>query len=98
MGNCAAVSFDGIDVVLNTMRMQGISTDLFTKLGIDPQTRKIVVVKSTQHFYDSFAPIAEEVLYVDSPGALVSDLTALKFTKLNRPKWPFDDDPFMGDA
>ncbi len=94
MGDCAAVCFNGIDVVLNNVRMQGISTDLFTKLGIDPQTRKIIVVKSTQHFYDSFAPIAEEVLYVDSPGALVSDLTALTFTKLKRPKWPLDDDPF----
>jgi microcystin degradation protein MlrC len=94
MGDCAAVRLGGIDVVLTTRRRQAFGTDLFSNLGIDPSAQKIVVVKSTNHFYASFAPIAKEVLYVDSGGPLPRDLRTLPFRRIERPKWPFDENPF----
>jgi microcystin degradation protein MlrC len=94
MGDCAAVRVGGVDVVLTTRRRQAFGTDLFGNLGIDLAAKKIVVVKSTNHFYASFAPIAKEVLYVDSGGPLPRDLRALAFRKIERPKWPFDEQPF----
>jgi microcystin degradation protein MlrC len=94
MGDCAAVRLDGIDVVLTTRRRQAFGTDLFGNLGIDLAAKKIVVVKSTNHFYASFAPIAKEVLYVDSGGPLPRDLRTLAFRRIERPKWPFDERPF----
>jgi microcystin degradation protein MlrC len=93
MGDCAAIRVDGIDVVLTTRRRQAFGTDLFGNLGIDLAAKKIVVVKSTNHFYASFAPIAKEVLYVDSGGPLPRDLRTLAFRKIERPKWPFDEQP-----
>jgi microcystin degradation protein MlrC len=86
MGDCAAVRVGDIDVVLPTRRRQAFGTDLFGNLGIDLAARKIVVVKSTNHFYASFAPIAKEVLYVDSGGPLPRDLRTLAFRKIERPK------------
>ena len=50
----------GIDLVLNTIRSQTLHPDAFTGLGLDPTARKIVVIKSTQHFYAGFAPIARD--------------------------------------
>jgi microcystin degradation protein MlrC len=94
MGDCAAVRVGGVDVVLTTRRRQAFGTDLFGNLGIDLAAKKIVVVKSTNHFYASFAPIAKEVLYVDSGGPLPRDLRALAFRKIERPKWPFNENPF----
>jgi microcystin degradation protein MlrC len=94
MGDCAAVRIGGLDIVLTTRRRQAFGTDLFGNLGIDLAAKKIVVVKSTNHFYASFAPIAKEVLYVDSGGPLPRDLRTLPFRKIERPKWPFDEDPF----
>jgi microcystin degradation protein MlrC len=94
MGDCAAIRVGGIDVVLTTRRRQALGNDLFGNLGIDLATKKIVVVKSTNHFYASFAPIAKEVLYVDSGGPLPRDLRTLAFRKIERPKWPFDEQPF----
>jgi microcystin degradation protein MlrC len=93
MGDCAAVRIGGVDIVLTTRRRQAFGTDLFGNLGIDLAARKIVVVKSTNHFYASFAPIAKEVLYVDSEGPLPRDLRTLAFRKIERPKWPFDERP-----
>jgi microcystin degradation protein MlrC len=94
MGDCAAIRIGGIDIVLTTRRRQALGNDLFGNLGIDLATKKIVVVKSTNHFHASFAPLAKEVLYVDSGGPLPRDLRTLALDKIERPKWPFDEQPF----
>lgn len=82
----------GIDIILNTIREQVIETEVFTSLGIDLNTKDIVVVKSSQHFYDQFAPIAAKVIYCDTPGVLCKDLSKLHFKRLPRPIWPLDED------
>ena len=56
MGTTVWVEANGIDIVLNTTRTQVFHPDGFTKLGLDVAKRKIIVVKSTQHFYAGFAP------------------------------------------
>jgi microcystin degradation protein MlrC len=90
LGDCVAVRVDGIDVVLNTLRTQAFGPELFENVGIDPRSRRIVVVKSTQHFHAGFGPFAADVLYVGGPGSLERDLSRLPYRKIVRPKWPFD--------
>ena len=68
----------------------------FTKLGVDPSTKKVVVVKSMQHFHAAYAPIASEVVYVAAPGALVPDWSLLPYTKADKGQWPFVADPHAG--
>ena len=91
LGDCALVETAGIKVVLTSIRCQAFSTDLFTQLGCDPASHKVVVVKSSQHFYESFAKIAEQVIYVRAPGVVAKDFTTLNFRKVSRPRWPFDE-------
>lgn len=91
LGDCAAIHFDGISVVLTSVRTQAYSPELFTQVGIDPAAMDIVIVKSTQHFYTAFAPLAADVIYVAAPGVVAPDFTALTYHKIARPKWPFDD-------
>jgi microcystin degradation protein MlrC len=88
LGPCALVEAAGIDVLLNSVRSQAIDTDMFTQLGCDLTGKKIVVVKSTQHFYASYAQLARRVIYVDAPGSVTQDLKSLPFRKIKRPKWP----------
>lgn len=92
LGDAAAIRIGGVDVVLITVRTQAFGTDLFSNLGIDPTTRRIVSVKSTNHFHAAYAPIAREVLYVDTEGILPRDMTKVPFTKAPRPFWPLDED------
>jgi len=94
VGDAASIDVDGIAVVLISNRQQALGTDLFSNLGIDPAARRIVVVKSTNHFHAAFGPIAEEVLYTDAPGALPRDFTKLPYTRIQRPKWPLDPNPW----
>ncbi|RLA01126.1 MAG: microcystin LR degradation protein MlrC-like protein [Gammaproteobacteria bacterium] len=80
----------GIDIIVNSIREQVIETSVFTDLGIELSKKNMVVVKSSQHFYDQFAPIAAKVLYCDTPGVLCKDLSKLDFQRLPRPIWPLD--------
>ncbi len=64
-----------------------------TGLGLDPSKKKIVVVKSSNHFRAGFEPIAGEILYVGAPGALQPRFEDLPFTKLEKPYWPRVADP-----
>ncbi|MCG2630463.1 M81 family metallopeptidase [Bradyrhizobium sp. WYCCWR 13023] len=88
LGDCALIASDGVEVVLSTYRCQAFGVDLFTQLGLDPAQRKIVVVKSSQHFRASFEPIATRVIMVDAPGVVARDITSLPYRKIRRPKWP----------
>lgn len=90
MGDSALVEANGIDIVLITLRNQAMGTDLFTQLGCDLAAKKIIVVKSSQHFYASFAKIARHVIYAGAPGAVTLDLRTLPYRKVHRPKWPLD--------
>lgn len=94
MGASAWVSCEGIDLVLTSLRTQVFHPEGFTKLGLDLSTRKMVIVKSTQHFHAGFAPIAKHILYAKAPGALGPDFAAIPYTKLKRPYWPKVIDPF----
>ncbi len=90
MGDCACVEAAGVLIVLCSIRNQAMGTDLFTQLGVDLGAMKIIVVKSSQHFYASYSKVAKHVIYVGAPGAVTGDLKTLPYKKIRRPKWPID--------
>jgi microcystin degradation protein MlrC len=85
-------------VVLTHIRQQAFAPDAFTGLGLSLDDKRIVVVKSMQHFYAAFAPIASEVRYVAAPGAVPPDYGAIAYTKRSGPYWPKVADPFSESA
>jgi microcystin degradation protein MlrC len=90
LGDCAAIRIGGIDAVLITKRTQALGLELFSNLGIDPLTKKILVVKSTNHFMAAFGPTAAKVIYIESDGPLARNYRKLTYTKVQRPIWPLD--------
>ena len=98
MGASAWVRAGGIDIILNSTRTQIFQPDAFTGLGCTLADKKIVVVKSTQHFHAGFAPIAREVRYVAAPGAIGPDFAAIPFTKRTTPYWPRVEDPWATNS
>ena len=95
LGDCARIHASGVDIVLSSHREQVLSRDAFEGFGIDPHDRRLLVVKSTQHFHAAFAPIASHIYYVSrrASGTPASELLGLPYTRISRPKWPFDPDP-----
>jgi microcystin degradation protein MlrC len=58
--------------------------------------RKIVAVKSTNHFRAAFGPIAKKVIYIDSDGPLSRDYRKIPYTRVQRPIWPLDPETSPG--
>lgn len=90
MGDCAWVRCGGVDIVLVSVRAQATGTDLFTHLGCDLSSTKVVVVKSSQHFYAAYSGIARRVIYAAAPGSVAFDPASMRYQNIRRPKWPMD--------
>jgi microcystin degradation protein MlrC len=90
LGDVASIRAGGVEAVLISTRAQAMGSDLFSNFGIDPKARKILVVKSNQHFYASFSQIAAQVIYAEGDGALPRNYAKLPFVRVERPIWPLD--------
>lgn len=93
LGDSAAIRLNGIEIVLNSNRSQSFSPDLFSNMGIDPLSKRILIVKSTNHFHGAFAPIASTVLYAAVDGLYPSRPEETPYRRLARPIWPIVNDP-----
>ena len=97
LGDTVWIEADGVHIVLSTRRTQTFHPEVFTELGLDPAQMKYVVVKSSQHFYAAFEPIASEIIHLATPGAIPPDYTIIPYTKRDDNYWPKTENPFAGD-
>ena len=81
LGLSVWLEIDGVDVVVASVRTQIFSPDAFTGLGIDLSGKRLVAVKSSQHFQGGFAPIADKVIQAATRGAIQMDFAALPYAK-----------------
>lgn len=93
MGNGVWLEADGVHLILSDKRTQAFHPVGFTDLGLDLSQMCAVVVKSSQHFYAGFAPIASEVIYISGPGAITPDYSNIPYTKRDGNYWPKVADP-----
>ena len=84
----------GIDVIVTTRRGQVLGLEPFTAFGITPDTHRILVVKSIQHFHAAFAPIAAEVVYMAAPGAVAPIMKQIPLVRADLRKYPWVEAPF----
>jgi microcystin degradation protein MlrC len=81
LGLTAWIEVEGIDVIVNTIRTQVYSPEVFTGLGIPLEAKKVAVVKSSQHFYTRFSPIASKIILVSTPGLLDMNFAGLNYIR-----------------
>lgn len=90
IGDAAAICISGVDVVVTEGRGQTFSPDIYSQMGIDPLSKRILVPKSTVHFFSNFISITDRILYVDTPGGIDLGFRDVQFRHLTRPVWPLD--------
>ncbi|WP_349957157.1 M81 family metallopeptidase [Rhizobium sp. ZPR3] len=93
-GDAAHIQLDGIDIILNSTRAQSFDPSLFSVMGIDPRTKKILVIKSTNHFYASFSKIAAEILYCSAGTPYPNNPARTPYRRARKDLWPMVADPF----
>jgi len=86
---------DAVDLVLNTVRTQVFHPAVFTELGIDLAAKRVALVKSSQHFYAGFEPVASAIHYVNSEGAIPRSFADIPYTKRDGNFWPRVADPWL---
>lgn len=84
----------GIEVILNTVRAQNYDPSLFSALGIDPLAQKILVIKSTNHFYAAFSRIASDILYCSAGKPYPNDPATNPYRLVRTDIWPRMANPF----
>jgi microcystin degradation protein MlrC len=84
---------------VSSERYRCFSPSIFSDLGIDAKRKRLLIPKSHQHFYDTFVPIAGEVIYMAAPGALPPDPREISYSRLNTARpYPWVDDSLAGLA
>jgi microcystin degradation protein MlrC len=94
LGDVASLRHGGIDLIVSSARCQCFTPSIFTDLGIDPVSKRLLVVKSTQHFQAAFAPLDPEPIYMAGPGAVSPNPERIPYMRLNtRRLYPWVPDP-----
>ncbi|MDB5554642.1 MAG: hypothetical protein JWL86_4626 [Rhizobium sp.] len=89
-GTSAVLVVDGIEVLVTSTPLQMLDLQQFRAFGIDPAAKRVVGLKSMQHFRAAFEPIASKVVVCDSGALCTLDYDRLPFTKIPRPIFPLD--------
>lgn len=82
LGPCACLRTGGVDLVITTGKVQAADRALFRHVGIVPEERPILGVKSSVHFRADFEPQAAAILITAAPGPMAVDPAALPWTRL----------------
>lgn len=91
-GTSAVLVVDGIEVLVTSVPLQMLDLQQFRAFGIDPAKKRVVGLKSMQHFRAAFEPIASKVVVCDSGALCTLDYARLPYTKIPRPIFPLDRD------
>lgn len=91
MGPTAVIRAGGVEIIVNSFRVQNFDLSIFRSCGIEPTRRGILVVKSSIHYRGAYQPIAKRVIEVDAPGLVSPNLKRFDFRKVRRPIFPLDE-------
>jgi microcystin degradation protein MlrC len=82
LGPMALLRIGGVRVVVASRKVQGADQSIFRHLGVEPAAERILALKSSVHFRADFAPIAQDILVVKAPGAMLADPADFPFRRL----------------
>ncbi|HEV7260303.1 MAG TPA: M81 family metallopeptidase [Bosea sp. (in: a-proteobacteria)] len=89
-GACAVLRVGDIEILVTTIRAQMTDLQQFRAFGINPAAKRVVGLKSMQHFRAAFEPIAGKVIVCDSGALCTPDLSKLPYKRVRRPMFPLD--------
>jgi microcystin degradation protein MlrC len=94
MGDCALIEVGGVEVILNSTRSQAFERTVFSALGVVPEEKAVLVVKSTNHFYADFSKFASEVIYCEAGSPYPNRPARTAYVKAPTNIWPRVEDPW----
>ena len=71
-----------VQVIVGSVRTQNADQAFFRHIGVEPERKAILAVKSSVHFLADYEPIAETVIFADAPGANPCQLDLIPYKNL----------------
>ncbi|MFN4312363.1 MAG: M81 family metallopeptidase [Ferrovibrio sp.] len=91
MGPTAVLEVEGrMQIVVVSRHHEPWDTGVFTSVGIDPQHKRYLLLKSRIHYRAGFAPLAKTTFTLDGEGVTTSDNRIIPYKNLRRPIYPLD--------
>lgn len=91
-GRMAVLTVGGVEVVVASNRMQLLDAEMLRIVGVTPETRRLLVVKSAVHFRADLGRLAAHIFDADTPGIHRPDFSRFLYEKVRRPIYPLDGD------
>jgi len=89
-GPSALLEIGGVEVLVTSRATQALDLEIFRSIGVDPLAKRVVALKSTQHFRAAYAPVAARILLVDGGGLTSPRPERLEYRRIPRPIHPLD--------
>jgi microcystin degradation protein MlrC len=91
-GPTAVLLVDGIEILIVTIAQQMLDLQQFKAFGIEPEQKRVIALKSMQHFRAAFEPIAGNIIVCDSGALCTLHYERLPYRNVPRPIFPLDQD------
>ena len=88
IGDASLIKIGGVEIILNSTRAQCFDTSIYEAFDIDPKERKLLVIKSTNHFHASFAKISPLILYCSAGSPYPNDPCTTAYLHAPKDIWP----------
>ena len=90
MGPTAVLDTGRVEIVVVSNQQEPNDYACFTSVGIDPEAKRFLMLKSRVHWRAGFAPIARAIVECAGVGVCTSDYATLDFRRVRRPIFPLD--------
>jgi microcystin degradation protein MlrC len=94
LGRSVWLHSEGVDILVCSVRTQVFERDAFTGIGIELANKRLVVVKSSNHYQAGFREEADHIWNVRTPGTMNLDFAGMPYTKRTPDFFPREDDPW----
>jgi microcystin degradation protein MlrC len=89
-GPTALLDTGQVQIIVVSRHHEPWDKGIFTIVGIDPTSKRYLLLKSRIHYRAGFADIARHTVRCDGTGVTSSDNKLFSFQRLRRPIYPLD--------
>ena len=90
-GPTAVLDTGAVEIVVVSRHHEPWDLGIFESVGIEPATKRYLLLKSRIHYRAAFASIAKHTIPCDGDGVTTSDNARLSFERVRRPIYPLDE-------
>lgn len=90
MGPTAVLDTGKVQIVVVSRHHEPWDQGVFTSVGIQPQFKRYLLLKSRVHYRAGFGPLAKHTITLDGTGVTTSDNSRLDYRRVRRPIYPLD--------